>query len=125
MMVRRSPTEAGSRIIHFDARPEGRGRPVVPCVDDTCSDMFALRGDLFTVGSFLDVDGKLLVRPALRELSDSEKYDRDKTNLTCSVVRRGAAIPAPVRPRSVATLKGCNAFAGVNATCTPGDRGAQ
>lgn len=39
---------------------------MVPGVDDACSDMLALGGDLFVVGSFLDVDGKLLIGPARR-----------------------------------------------------------
>jgi hypothetical protein len=37
---------------------------VIPCVDDTCSYMLALRGDLFGIGGFLDVDGQFLVGSA-------------------------------------------------------------
>lgn len=36
---------------------------MIPGVYDTCSNMFAFWGDLFVVGSFLDVDGKLLIGP--------------------------------------------------------------
>lgn len=50
--------------IHLDARPEGGRGPVVPCIDDACANMFALRGDLFGIRSFLDVDGELLISPA-------------------------------------------------------------
>lgn len=55
-------------IIHFDARPEGLRRPVVPGINNTCSHMLALRGYFIAVGCLLDADGKFLVRPARIQL---------------------------------------------------------
>jgi hypothetical protein len=36
---------------------------MIPCVYNTCAHMLALRRDLIAVGSFADVDGKLLIGP--------------------------------------------------------------
>lgn len=37
---------------------------MVPCIHNACANMLTLRGDLFGVGSFLNVDGELLIGPA-------------------------------------------------------------
>src|SRR3569833_1097930 len=50
-------------VLHFHSCPEGLGGLVVPRIDDTTPDMFALGSRLVRVGGFLDIDGEFLIGP--------------------------------------------------------------
>jgi hypothetical protein len=72
-VVRGSQVNCNGIIIHFNAGPEGQRGPVVPCINNACSHMLALRGYFVAIGRLLDADGKLLVRPEWRQLLECTK----------------------------------------------------
>lgn len=66
---------------------------MVPCIDDTCSNMLSLWGDLLDVRSLLDVNSELLVGPAHEDGVSLAVMKREGVaDLVCSVPRTAAAM---------------------------------
>lgn len=66
---------------------------MVPCIDDTCSDMLSLWRDLLDVCSLLDVDSELLIGSAHDDGVSLAVMKRDGVaDLVCSVPRTAAAM---------------------------------
>lgn len=66
---------------------------MVPCIDDTCSDMLSLWRDLLDVRSLLDVNSELLVGSAHDDGVSLAVMKRDGVaDLVCSVPRTAAAM---------------------------------